>query len=129
MGSTVALDSGAIIALARGNAYAAAMLAAAVKDGSLTIVPAPALAETLRGGAADAAVHRVLDAIGCEVATSPLAARRAGALLGRHASNPPKTVDALIVETAIEHRADVILTQDAADITALAEGRLDVLAT
>jgi predicted nucleic acid-binding protein len=127
MGRVLALDSGAIIALARGDAYAAALVQEIREDGGSVAVPAPVLAEVLRGGRSDAAVHRVLNAIDYELTTTPRAARAAGAAIGRVRGAPSLTLDALIVETAVEHGTDGIMTQDLRDMRALAAGRLVIL--
>ena len=122
---TLALDTGAVIALSRGDQRARALLRAAANDDVVTIVPAPVLAEALRGGPRDAAVHRVLSgrpyAIEI-VAVDGDAAQAAGELLGR-ARLKDATVDALIVATAIRAGASTILTTDITGVRRLAEGR------
>jgi len=126
---TLALDTGAVIALSRGDQRARALLRAAANDDVVTIVPAPVLAEALRGGPRDAAVHRVLNgrpyAIEI-VAVDGDAAQAAGELLGRTRLKDA-TVDALIVATAIRAGASTILTTDITDVRRLAEGRARVV--
>jgi predicted nucleic acid-binding protein len=110
---TLALDSGALIALSRGDQIARSRLRAWVTAGAYVIVPAPVLAETLRGKAQDAAVNRVVNATGMEpVPVSPEAGRLAGAMLGEAGARPSATIDALIAACAIEHGATDILTAD-----------------
>ena len=124
---TIALDSGAVIALSRNDRGMRALLREARTDGALVIVPAPVLAEVLRGSRRDAAVHRILKAIDIERPMSASASRLAGKLLGRHQLSAKHTLDALIVATAIEHGASTIVTQDEADLTALAPADLAVI--
>lgn len=126
---TIALDTGALIALSRGDQRARALLRAAANDDVVTVVPAPVLAELLRGGGRDAAVHRVLNgrpyAIDI-VAVDRDAAQAAGELLGRTGLKDA-TVDALIVITAIRAGASTIVTGDVADLRRLAEGRARII--
>ena len=58
------LDSGAVIALARGDQRARAFLARVLELGEPVEVPVVVVAETIRGGPRDAPVHRVLKAVG-----------------------------------------------------------------
>lgn len=55
----VALDSGALIALSREDVTAAALVAQLRRLGATMVVPAPVLAEVLRGTNRDAPVHRI----------------------------------------------------------------------
>lgn len=111
---TLALDSGAIIALSRGDQVARDRLRAWVTAGAYVIVPAPVLAETLRGNARDAAVQRVINMMALEaVPVSPEAGRLAGTMLGDARALPSATLDALIAACAVEHGATDILTADA----------------
>src|SRR5579862_373143 len=77
-GDVLALDSGAVIALASSTRDGLALFKALVGSNLEVLVPAPVLAEVLRGRGGDAAVHRVLNSIAVPVPTSPKAARRAG---------------------------------------------------
>lgn len=111
---TLALDSGAIIALSRGDQVARDRLRAWVTAGAYVIVPAPVLAETLRGNARDAAVQRVINMMALEaVPVSPEAGRLAGTMLGDARALPSATLDALIAACAVEHGATDIITADA----------------
>jgi hypothetical protein len=86
--------------------------------------------ETLRGGPADAAVHRILSSrataitiVGVFVADG----RDAGERLGRAGMAPHNTVDALIVASAIAARAQHILTSDPNDVGPLAGADLKIV--
>ena len=112
------LDSGAVIAWSRGDARVRALLARALDLGRDVRIPVAVLAETLRGGSADAPIHRIrhaVDVFPLEEAT----ARLAGALLGR--TGGTNTVDALVAAEAIGVAADV-LTSDPGDLRALLAG-------
>jgi hypothetical protein len=58
------LDSGAVIALARGDQRARAFLARSLEMGATVEIPVVVLAETVRGGPRDAPINRVLKAVG-----------------------------------------------------------------
>ncbi len=125
----VALDSGAVIGLARGDEHVRAHLRVWMNNDANFIIPAPVLAEVLRGTSRDAAVHRVLSASGADIVPlSPQAARKAGELLGRTQGEGGRTLDALIVAVARECLATDIVTSDPHDITVLAEKALVVVA-
>jgi predicted nucleic acid-binding protein len=109
------LDSGAVIALARGDVRARAMLAIALERSADVRIPVAVLAETLRGGARDAPIHRVRNAV--DVFPTPEAVGRlAGALLGR--TRGANTIDALVAAEALIAGAD-ILTANTEDLAAL----------
>jgi predicted nucleic acid-binding protein len=118
------LDSGAVIALSRGDDRALAYLKRAVELDAQVWVPVAVLAETLRGHARDAAVHRILNAIGRTRDTTVAMGRRAGALLG--SAGGTNTVDALVVAEAIDTGGADVLTGDPADLAALAAGYPEV---
>jgi predicted nucleic acid-binding protein len=69
------------------------------------------VAETVRGGPADAPVNRVLKAVGAIDEADEAIGRTAGRLLG--AAGSAATVDAIVVATAIEEGGAVVLTGDA----------------
>lgn len=119
------LDSGAVIALSRDDVRARAALAAAWEVGAEVAVPAVVLAETVRGGARDAPVHRVLKAVGAVIPADDGVGRAAGGLLGDAGSD--STVDALVVASALAAGGGVILTGDAGDLAVLASGRREVV--
>ncbi|MEW6153559.1 MAG: PIN domain-containing protein [Actinomycetota bacterium] len=112
------LDAGAVIGLSRADVRARAALTAALEAGAEVSVPAVVVAETVRGGPADAPVNRVLKAVGEIDATDEPVGRTAGRLLGGTGSTA--TVDAVVVATATEAGGAVILTGDAGDLGVLA---------
>jgi predicted nucleic acid-binding protein len=118
-GSVLVLDSGAVIALSRGDARARAVLVAAVEAGAAVTVPANVVAETLRGSDTDAPVHRVLRAVGSVSPVDEPVARSAGRLLGSTGSDA--TIDATVVATAGRTHNSVVLTGDT-DLAVLAAG-------
>ena len=131
MANRIALDSGALIKLTRGDPLIRAVLRKWTEQKWETIVPAPVLAETLRGGPADARVHRILSSRATAitvVGVSEWAGRDAGERLGAAGMPPQSTVDALIVASAVEERAAHIITSDPSDIGALAGADLKVIA-
>ncbi len=96
-----------------------------LREGAKVVVPAPCLAECMRGTARDAAANRLLKAIDYVVATSEAIARTAGTRLGSRRSS--ETVDALVVATAESCSATDILTTDPTDIVHLAGPTLRVI--
>jgi len=120
----VALDSGVLIAIAKGDRDAEAAIKLINSTGARLIIPVPVLAETLRGSSSDATVNRVIRAVDGVVLTTEVAARSAGARLAAVRTSAPPTIDALIVATAEDHRATKIMTCDPDDI-----GRLVTTAT
>jgi predicted nucleic acid-binding protein len=126
----IALDSGALIALSRGNANARAILERWTRAGVETVLPCPVLAETLRGKPSDAAVHRIVNSRTAAITVLPVlegGARDAGARLGQ-TSRKHVTVDAMIVAVAVEHGAREIVTCDPEDIAALSGADLSIIA-
>jgi hypothetical protein len=85
-------------------------------------VPVAVLAETLRGGVADAPVHRVLKAVGIFPTPEPVG-RLAGVMLGRTSGR--NVVDALVAAEAVVLAADV-LTGDPDDLSRLLAGAAGV---
>jgi predicted nucleic acid-binding protein len=112
------LDSGAVIALARGEARARAFLARALELGVWVEIPVVVVAETIRGGPRDAPVHRVLKAVGSIPDARENHGRTAGRLLG--GARSANTVDALVVAHAVEAGRARILTGDREDLERLA---------
>ena len=131
MANRIALDSGALIKLSHGDPLARAILRKWTEEKWETIVPAPVLAEALRGGPADAHVHRILSSRTTAVTlvgVSATAGRDAGERLGTAGMPPQSTVDALIVASAVAERAEHILTGDPMDIGPLAGADLKIIA-
>lgn len=112
------LDSGAVIALARGDQRARAFLARALELRVPVEVPVVVVAETVRGGPRDAPVHRVLKAVGSVPEAREAHGRTAGRLLGTARSS--NTVDALVVAHAVEAGGAHVLTGDREDLERLA---------
>jgi predicted nucleic acid-binding protein len=119
------LDSGAVIALARGDQRVRGFVGRAVEMGSEVLVPSVVIAETVRGhGPRDAPVNRILAAIDSVLVTDEGAARTAGHLLG--VAGTDQTIEALIVAGAIHVGGGRVLTSDPDDIRRLARGRPEV---
>ncbi len=112
------LDSGAVIALARGDQRARAFLARALKMDALIEIPVVVVAETIRGGPRDAPIHRILKAVGAVPEAREAHGRTAGRLLG--AARSASTLDALVVAHAVEAGGAQILTGDREDLEQLA---------
>jgi predicted nucleic acid-binding protein len=112
------LDSGAVIALSRGDQRARAYLARALETSTPVEIPVAVVAETSRGGPRDAPVHRVLNAVDAVPPTTEAVGRKAGQLLGRARSS--STVDALIVAQAVVSGGAHVLTSDRDDLEPLA---------
>ena len=112
------LDSGAVIALARGDQRTRAFLARALELGVPVEIPVVVVAETVRGGPRDAPVHRVLKAVGSVPEAREVHGRTAGRLLGEARSSG--TVDALVVAHAVVSGGAHVLTEDREDLERLA---------
>jgi len=105
-------DTGALIALERGEKRMRAVSVAARAGGALVTVPAPVLIEWWRGGPRQRAI---LQAILVEPTTARLA-RLAGEAI---AAVPSATaIDALVVASAAQ-RGDVVYTSDFEDLDRL----------
>lgn len=85
------LDSGAVIALARGDQRARAFLARALELGVPVEIPVVVIAETIRNGPRDAPVNRVVKAVGSVSEAREVHGRTAGRLLGAARSSGPWT--------------------------------------
>jgi predicted nucleic acid-binding protein len=121
----LALDSGALIA-AEKDPHVEAILRKWLREGAHILIPAPCLAEAIRGGPKDAAVNRLIKAVNQIAPTSEAIARDAGTRLGSRKSSG--TIDALVVATAEAYLATDILTTDPVDIRLLAGSDLNVIA-
>lgn len=113
------LDSGAVIAASRNEDRALAFIRRAVDLDAEVRIPVAVLAETMRGGPRDAALHRIVNAVGRCEATSEAIGRLAGQILGR--TRRDDTVDALVVAEAVVAGESMILTGDPDDLEALAD--------
>jgi predicted nucleic acid-binding protein len=116
------LDSEAISALAHGRSARRDRVDALIKSRRYTVVTVAAvLAEVIRGRAADAAVHRVLNSYGVAVFdVTARVAERAGALLGAVRSGSELAVDAFVVAAVDVAGGGLIATVDADDLARLA---------
>jgi len=121
----LALDSGVFIA-AEKDPRIEAVLRKWLREGATFLIPAPAIAESIRGGPKDAAANRLIQAVGSVVLTSESIARDAGIRLGKKRSS--QTIDALIVATAEAGSATDILTTDPKDVRSLAGVSMNVIA-
>src|ERR1700678_2599575 len=121
----LALDSGALIA-AEKNPRVEAVLRKWLREGAHILIPAPCLAEAIRGGPKDAAANRLIKAVNQVVSATEAIARDAGTRLGSRKST--ETIDALVVASAEAYLATDILTTDPADIGLLASSGLNVIA-
>jgi predicted nucleic acid-binding protein len=118
------LDSGAVIALARGDQRARAFLARALETMAIIEIPVVVVAETVRDGPRDAPIHRILKAIRSLPDLREVHGRIAGELLG--ASRTAHTVDALVVAQAVAAGGAQILTGDREDLERLAASHPEV---
>ena len=119
------LDSGAVIALARGDQRARAFLAQAITLQAEIQIPVVVIAETLRGGPKDAPIHRILKKTHRGPSMDAELGQTAGHLLGRARSSD--TIDALIVAQAVRSGGGHILTGDRGDLERLASGHPEVV--
>lgn len=112
----VTLDTGALIALERGDPRVRALIARAAASGAAMTVPAVVVAEVWRGRRQHA-VGRLLAAVVVEEVDDELA-RRAGELLAR--TGRGDTVDAIVAVSAAR-RGDTVVTSDPVDLLRFAD--------
>ena len=116
--TTLVLDAGALVALARGDTYLAALRAAG-RSSSAVKIPVGALAQAWRGGPRQALLARALK--GCdEVPLDGATARQLGELCGN--TRTKDVIDASVAVTAARaaRRGAVdVLTSDRGDIESL----------
>jgi len=115
--SGLTLDTGALIALERGDERVRAVLALALQQGRPIRVPAGVVGQVWRGGRRQAAVSRFLRAreVDVQALDEPLA-RAAGELCG--AAGTSDVIDASVVLSA-RGRGDAVLTSDPDDLRRL----------
>ena len=118
------LDSGAVLALARNDPRARAVLATARDAGAVISVPAVVVAETVRGTPRDAAVNRVVKAVGKVDPVEESHGRLAGAML--RAAHSTSTIGALVVSVGVG-RPCVVLTGDPDDLRPLAADHPEIV--
>jgi predicted nucleic acid-binding protein len=119
---TLVLDAEGLAKLAAGDARTRGYLDAAIARGARVAISAITLTEALRGGARDAAVHRVLSRVTIVPVTAAIAGR-AGELLGiTGLSGHRCAIDAVVAATALGlERPVVLLTSDPDDLNKLVE--------
>lgn len=110
-------------------------LKVAYQEGHRVVTSAAILAEILRGGSRDAAVHQVLARVGVEPVSEAIG-QRAGHLIGAAGMSSGQAVDAMVAATAIEaaeqaEAADraasvLIVTSDLPHLTKLVAGRTGI---
>lgn len=136
MAQVLILDSEALSALASAqqretSAVRARAVLQIARDRSIPIrVPAAVLAEVCRGGARDAAVHRVLAGGLTVIDLNRAIAEKAGALLHRLGLDSTHAVDAFVVATAAALGRSIIATHDPDDLRRLSarEPGVEILA-
>jgi predicted nucleic acid-binding protein len=117
--ATLVLDAEGLSEAAQDDILAAAWLKKALQEQARVVVSAVTLAEVLRGGPRDAAVHRVLGKVNVVPVTDAVG-RAAGEFLGRAGGSD--TVDALVAATAADQPEPVlVLTSDTGDLGRLTE--------
>lgn len=118
---SIVLDSGALSAWAQGDRGVRAWVQAAAERGTLVVVPAVVLAESVRGdGPRDATTNRVLRSAIVDPVVET-AARHAGALRAATAATGRTLIaDALVVAAAVQ-RDGRVLTGDPDDLRGLGE--------
>jgi predicted nucleic acid-binding protein len=121
-GGALVLDGEGVSKLAAGDPRVRAYVETARARRARVVVSAITLTEVLRGGARDAAVHRVISRI-TVVPVSVEIARRAGELLGETGLSGHRcAIDADVAATALGlERPIVLLTSDPNDLGRLVE--------
>lgn len=113
---TLILDSGALIAYARGERTTRSLIARAETRAVPVLTTSGAVAQVWRGGPRQAQLAVLLRGVD-EMQLTRQVARRIGILLGRTGSSD--VVDASLVEVA--NHGDEILTSEPGDLARLAE--------
>jgi predicted nucleic acid-binding protein len=117
------LDSGALIASARGDDRVRAYIRRSVELRVPISIPVAVLAETVRGGSSDALLLMALK-VGDTQPTTAQIGELAGMLLG--SARRSDAVDALVVAEAIVIGGGVILTGDPDDLSVIAAGHAEI---
>jgi hypothetical protein len=112
--AALVFDSGALIALERGDRKIAALLVAAIAGGAEAVTSCACVAEVWRDPARQARLTRALPGFR-ERSLDPLQARACGALLARSATSD--VADAALCQLAQD--GDTVLTSDPHDIARL----------
>ena len=122
VGGTLVLDAEGLVKLANGNPLAMSLARDTHSADAQIVTAATTLAEVLRGGSADASLHRVLS----RIAIFPIGAqegRAAGKLLGQTGLSGHRcALDALLAVVALaQPRPAILLTSDPKDLARLTE--------
>lgn len=122
LGGTLVLDSEGVAKLARGDESARMWARRAYEREAAVVTAASVLAEVLRGGQKDAAVHRVLNRL-VVLPVDEDCGRVAGELLGRTGLPGRRcAMDALLAAVVLrQSRPVVLLTSDPDDLGKLTE--------
>ncbi len=119
---TLVLDSGALIAIDRGDRTLVALIKRERIAGRVPVTHAGCVGQVWRNGSRQANLARLLEAIDI-VAIDEQRGRRAGTLLAR--SRTTDVIDAAVVQLAVD--GDEIVTSDPGDLRILCEAsRLSV---
>jgi predicted nucleic acid-binding protein len=124
------LDTGALIALERGDARVRRQLENATRRGCVVVVPVMVVMEAMAGACSQARLNQALAVIDVELPLVPAIAHQAVGLKAR--AGVGSDVDAIVVLEALAVPGSAILTSDPSDIHALLEaagskGRVPVL--
>lgn len=123
---TLVLDAEGLSKAAANDARVGAYLKRALVEQATVVVSAVTLAEVLRGGSRDTAVHRALGLVDVADVTAAIG-RKAGELLGSTGMGGEDTVDAVVAATAVAQRSRVlVLTSDPTDLGRLTSGHGDI---
>lgn len=114
--AALVFDSGALIALERGDRKVAALLVAAVAGGAEAVTSCACVAEVWRDPARQARLTRALTGF-LERSLDPASARACGVLLAQTGTSD--IADAALCQLA--HDGDTVLTSDPRDIARLLE--------
>jgi predicted nucleic acid-binding protein len=108
------LDTGALIALERGDPRAFQHLMTAAQRGFLVVVPTLVVIEALEGARNPATVERILVKLDSEIPLLPAIAHQVAGLKKR--SGVASTTDAVVVLEALAVPGSIILTGDIGDM-------------
>jgi predicted nucleic acid-binding protein len=119
---TLVLDAQGLVKLAAGDPAVRGLVQTAYQRYDNVVTGASTLAEVLRGGHADARIHRILQRVAV-VSINKEAGRKAGELLGSTGLSGHRcTVDALLAVVALaQPRPALLLTSDPDDMARLTE--------
>jgi predicted nucleic acid-binding protein len=119
---TLVLDAQGLAKLAAGDPAVRALVQTAHQRYDNVVTAASTLAEVLRGGAADARMHRVLERV-TVASIDKAVGRKAGELLGATGLSGHRcAVDAMLAAVALaQRRPAVLLTSDPDDMARLTE--------